>query len=190
MPIENVPLTEEMKTFLQDGFTNYAPALVAISEFRRQVRTKLQAVVDNFSEQLEKLGLPTGNLKPTPSELDKESLTEMDGLIGIRSTQGTAQGYYVRWIMDRPAGEQTWIAAWVYASSREERSRLADAVRKAPKENGTELKFTTQTVCLSAYFDPDSFYEFDKPFLILMEKWIDLLTSLGGIRVGSPPIQI
>jgi hypothetical protein len=39
MTNENTPaVTDEMKAFLQEGLKNYAPALVALSEFRGQIR--------------------------------------------------------------------------------------------------------------------------------------------------------
>ena len=62
-------LTEEMKTFLQEGLEKYAPALLALSEFRRQVGSKLQAVLDESSSQFLELGLSVADLKAIRSKI-------------------------------------------------------------------------------------------------------------------------
>jgi hypothetical protein len=69
-------VNEEMKKFLQEGLHTYAPALVALSEFRRQLRSRMQTVLDEFSIQLSELGLSVADLKIEGAKLDDPDLSE------------------------------------------------------------------------------------------------------------------
>jgi len=54
--MSSLVLTDEEKTFLQEGFNNYAPALLALAEFRRRIASRLQNVLDEFSSRFDELG--------------------------------------------------------------------------------------------------------------------------------------
>ena len=57
MEIDEAVKTDETIMFLQEGFHGYAPALVAVSEFRRLIGLKLQGVLDESATRLSDLGL-------------------------------------------------------------------------------------------------------------------------------------
>ena len=83
MENDEVVKSDETRTFLQEGFHSYAPALVAVSEFRRRVRSRLQAVFDEFSADLSGLGLSASELRPVAAKLDGPSLDERSSSVEL-----------------------------------------------------------------------------------------------------------
>jgi hypothetical protein len=179
-------MNDELRTFLQEGLRTYPPALVALSEFRRQVRTGLQAVLEEFSIQFAELGLPLADLRPYGAKLDDGDLSETSVRIGLRRNYGAElySGYEVGWDLDEPKNRQLWVSAWVYVGVRSDRDRLFSALQKEHSPLGSiELKQDSEgTSWLSAYRDPDSFHTFGLDFRSVIQQWVSLLTDVGGVR--------
>ena|SRR5271165_892844 len=185
MNSRGLTLTEEMKTFLLEGFHNYAAALVALSEFRRQVNVKLETVLDEFSSQFAVLGLPTTGLRPVGSKLEDRELWERSAWIGLKKNYGAElySGCYVAWDFDLEEGEQLYVAVWIYPGrNRAERNRLFSAVQKLHALTSATVleQYSDGSTELSAYCDRDAFYNFDTAFRTLLEEWIALLSAVEG----------
>lgn len=175
-----------MKTFLQEGLQNYAPALVAISEFRRQIRLKLQAVLNDFSRQFSDLGLSVTDLRPTGPKLDDGDLAENTSWIGLGKNYSAdlSVGYEIQWDVDEPKDQRVWVEAWVYVGTRAERDRLFATLkqRKSPL-SGTDLEqLPDGSPWLSAYCSSDLFCNFDDTFRSLIEEWLELISGAGGVK--------
>jgi len=184
-------LTTEMKTFLQEGLNNYARALVALSEFRRQVTAKFENVLDDFSSRFAELGLPVTDLKFFGSKLEDRELWEKSAWIGLKKNYGNGlhSGCYVMWDFDLPEREQLFVSIWVYTGgNRADRNRLFDAVQKVHATNATELEQESDgSAVLSAYCDKGLFYNFDATLRILIEEWVTILSNVeGGLRQYLP----
>lgn len=179
-------VTEEMKKFLQEGLYAYAPALAALSEFRRQIRSRMQTVLDGFETQFAGLGLSVADLKPAGVKLDDQDLGENGSWIGLRKSHGAAlyTGYYVQWDLEEPKDIQVWVGTWIYAGSRADRDRLFGALQKkrSPLSKMDLEQNLDGSPDLSFYCDSDLFYCFDEAFRTLIEQWVGLLTSVGGIK--------
>jgi hypothetical protein len=180
------PVKEEMKNFLQVGLHTYAPALVALSEFRRQVRSRLQTVLDEFSMQFSGLGLSVADLKLVGTKLDAPDLGRESPWIGLRKSQGAEliTGYFVQWELGEPKDKQLWVGVDIYLGIRADRNRLFAALQKRHSPLGkSELEQSSEgSSLLSAYCDPDLFFSFDEPFRTLIEEWVGLLSGVGGIQ--------
>ena len=191
-------VNEEMKKFLQEGLHTYAPALVALSEFRRQLRSRMQTVLDEFSIQLSELGLSVADLKIEGAKLEDPDLSENRAAIQLRMNDGAGlyAGWRVEWDLDLPKGEQVWVGAWIYVGKRVDRDRLfGDLQKQRPSQSKADLEqYRDGTPDLSLYCDSDRFYSFDETFRALIEEWVGLLSGVGGIQpylsaASAPPIQ-
>ena len=182
--------TEEMKQFLQDGLRNYAPALVAVSEFRRQVRSRLQAVFDEFSADLSGLGLSASELRPVAAKLDGPSLDERSSSVELeRNYPELSIGCYLKWDLRASTDKQVWVGAYIYLKLRADRDRLYAELKKQPSESKTVLfQSSARSSHLLAYVDADAFQAFDETFRALVEEWMRLLSS-DGIRRFLPPVK-
>jgi hypothetical protein len=91
-------VTEEMKKFLQEGLHNYGPTCLALSEFRRQVRSRLQTVLDEFSTEFTDLGISVADLRPVGMKLDDSGANEKSSGIELKKNHGAEihSGYYMR----------------------------------------------------------------------------------------------
>ncbi len=105
---QGVVLTEDEKSFLQEGSSKYAAALLALSEFRRRVAARRQNVLDEFSLQLDQLGLPTAGFKIVGSKLEDQDLGEQSASIGLRKNCGGElySGCFVGWDFSEAKGRQ------------------------------------------------------------------------------------
>src|ERR1035438_8183447 len=191
-------VNEEMKKFLQEGLHTYAPALVALSEFRRQLRSRMQTVLDGFSMQLSELGLSVADLKIEGAKLDDPDLSENCAAIQLRMNDGAGlyASWYVEWDLDLPKGEQVWVGVWIYVGKRADRDRLfGDLQKQRPSQSKAHLEqYRDGTSHLFSYCDSDRFYSFDETFRALIEEWVGLLSGVGGIQpflstAPAPPIQ-
>ena len=191
--------SEEMKSFLQEGLRMYAPALVALSEFRRQIQSRMQVVLDEFSIQFSEIGLSIADLKPASEKLDDPTLGANSASIRLRKTYGAAlyAGYYVAWDLGEAKGKQVWVGAWVYVGKRADRDRLFGALQKqhaALSKTDLEQDPDDGSPVLYSYCDPEFFYSFNETFRALVEEWVELLSSVGGIQpflsgVSAPVTQ-
>jgi hypothetical protein len=185
-----------MKTFLQEGLRTYAPALVALSEFRRQIRSRLRTVLDEFSIPFSALGLSVADLRLKGAKLDDSDLGESSSWIGLEKNHGAElyTGYHVQWDLEEPNDEQVWVGVWISVGTRADRDRLFAAFQKqrSPLSKTDLEQYSDGSPYLSAYCDSDLFYSFDETFRILIEEWLGLLSGIGGIRpflsAGSAPL--
>jgi hypothetical protein len=180
-------MTEEMRRFLQEGLHNYAPACVALSEFRRQIRFRLQTVLDEFSTQFAELGLSLVDLKPGDAAPDGPELNGQTSWIGLRKRhrKGLRSAFYVQWNFEEPKRRQVWVGIWIYGGkSRAERDRLFGVLQKqtSPKSETILEQESDGSSQLSSYCDSDHFHTFDGTFRTLIEEWLGLLAGVGGIQ--------
>ena len=177
---------EEMRQFLQEGLRTYAPALVALSEFRRQIRLRLQTVLDEFSIQFSGLGLSVADLGPAGVKLDDKDLGETTSWIGLRKNHGAElyTGCHVEWNLEEPKDQQVWVGVWIYVGIRSDRDRLFGALQKqrSPLSKTEYEQYADGSPYLSSYCDSDLFYNFDQTFRTLIEEWVGLLSGVGGIQ--------
>jgi hypothetical protein len=175
-----------MKKFLQEGLNTYAPALLALSEFRRQIRSRLQSVLEEFSIQFSGLGISVADLKPDGPKLDDHELDETSSWIGLQKNHG-AELYTacnVEWNLGNPKGEQVWVSIWIYVGIRSDRDRLFGALQKqrSPSSKADLERYSNGTSALSSYCDSDRFHSFDQTFRTLVEEWVELLSGVGGVQ--------
>ena len=123
-------MKEEMKAFMQEGLRTYPPALVALSEFRRVIHSRLQSVLADYSNEFARLGLPIADLKPAGTKLDESDPGET--WIGLRKNHGGElyTGYYVQWNLEEPTDQQVWVAADIYVATRADRDRLFGVLQR------------------------------------------------------------
>lgn len=182
-------MPEEMKQFLQDGLEQYAPALLAVSEFRRQVFSRMQEVLDEYSSALAEVGLPNDELKPVGAKLDYSSLAENGSSIALQQNLGNGRynQYRVEWDWSENDGEQLWAGAWIYLAKKPDRERLYAALEGRQPGTKTHLQqFNDGTSDFYRCFDPKDFHSFDQVFRALVIDLIEILSSVGGIqRFGS-----
>ena len=172
--------------FLQEGLETYEPALLALSEFRRQVRSRLQTVLDEYSTEFSELGLSIDNLKLKGGNLDDQDLAARSSSIVLEKNHGGElyTNYHVSWDLGQQKDTQVRVGAWVWVGIRADRDRLFGALQKqrsllkkahlAQDRNGLSRLFL--------YCDPDSFYNIDDDFRTLIEEWVGLLSGIGGIQ--------
>ena len=179
-------MSEEMKSFLQEGLGTYAPAVAALSEFRRQIQSRMQAVLDDFETQFSEIGLSVADLKLRGEKLDSPVLGGNSAEITLRGNRSAEpySAYYIQWELDQPKGKQVWVGAWVSASKRADRDRLFGALQKQHSASSkTDLEqYSDGTPDLSRYCDLDRFYGFEETFRSLIEEWVRLLSAVGGIQ--------
>ena len=159
--------SDETRTFLQEGFHSYAPALVAVSEFRRLISLKLKRL------QLDDVDL---SLNAGSVELEK--------ILNARFYTN----YHVTWHTDGPKEKQVRVGVFVWTDKKEKRNSLFKALQKEQKllkkarlsqdQNGLSR--------LALYCDSDLFPRIDEPFRALVEEWIELLAGIGGIQPFLP----
>lgn len=182
-------ITEEMKQFLQEGLRLYPPAVVALSEFQRQVRSRLQYVLDEFSEQFSELGLPVANLKPYESVRNEPDLRKGTG-IGLVKSQGTQLYvyYFIKWDLEKPKEKQAWVAVEIWLNKADSRNRLFSALQQQrsgltsvnlAQISGGEFGGSSH---LSSHCDSDQFYTFDDTFRTLLEDCLKLFQGIGGLE--------
>jgi hypothetical protein len=186
LEIQRPVVSEEMKTFLQEGLHTYAPALVALSEFRRQIRSRLQTVLEEFSTELLEVGLSIDNLRLKAAPLEKENLTPTLWSLELENNWGgeTYINYYVKCDMEKPKDKKVQVGAWVWLPIREDRNRLFGALqRKRSHSNETDLIQDRDGISrLAAYCNPDAFSSIEETFRNLITEWVELLSSVGRIR--------
>ena len=175
-----------MKKFLQEGLHTYAPALVALSEFRRQIRSRLQTVL-NDSIPFSKLGLSVADLRPSGPKLDDSDLGENSSWLGLKKNHGAElyTGCEVQWDLEEPKDKQVWVGVWIYMGRiRTDRDRLFGALQKqrSPLSKTDLEQLPDGSSYLSSYCDSDLFYSFDETFRSLIEEWSGLLSGIGGIQ--------
>jgi hypothetical protein len=180
-----------MKDFLNKGLCTYAPALAAISEFRRQIRTRMQTVLDDFSAKFSGLGLPVDNLRLLDAKVDDQNSAANSFWIALERNYGGElyTGYQVYCNLEKPEDPQVQVGVWVYVGIRADRDRLFDALQKQRsliKETHLEEARLVQDrngkSRLSSKCDPSSFYCIEDVFRTLIDEWVDLLSGIGGIR--------
>jgi hypothetical protein len=180
-----------MRKFLQEGMQAYPAALVALSEYRQQVRSRLQAVLEEFSIQLAELGLSIADQRPAGPKLDDTNLSESGSWIGLRKNHGASleTGCHVEWDLEKQKEKQLWAGVWVYVGARPARDRLFSALQKCHSTSSkTDLtQYPDGSPYLSVYCDPDSFDNFDENFRALLEEWVQILSAAGGIRPFLSP---
>jgi len=184
-------VTEEMKAFLQEGLLNYAPACVALSEFRRQVKVRLQSVLDDFSTQFEELGLTTADLKLETAKLDSTDLAEESSYIQLKKAHGGGiySAYFVEWNITNEINQQLFVGTWIYLpKTRADRDHFFGELTKLHKSrSGTELSQTSdQSSMLTAYVAMDHFHQFEEPFRALIEEWTGLLSASELVKSLIP----
>jgi hypothetical protein len=175
-------VNEEMKKFLQDGWRTYGDALLALSEFRSQVRSRLQAVLDEFSRSFSGLGLSVADLKLQSAWLDDPDLSGYSTGVWLKKHHGADlySGCSVEWDLGKPKDEQVWVGVWIYAGKvRTDRDRFFDALQKqrSPLSKTDLEKDPDGSAILSSYCDPDLFYSFDETFRTLIEEWVGLISG-------------
>ena len=179
-------VSEEMKTFLQEGLHTYASALVAVSEFRRQIRSRLQTVLEDHSTALSERGLPINNLVFKSARLDDQNLPESWSSIELEKNYGGGlyANYHVIWELTKPKERQVRVGVWIWLGTLPDRNRLFGAL-----QNHQSLLRKTHLLQdqnglsrLASYCDPDRFYSIDDAFQTLIEEWVELLSAIGGIR--------
>jgi hypothetical protein len=179
-------VTEEMKKFLQEGLRTYAPALIALSEFRRQIRSRLQTVLDEFSMKFSRLGLSVSDLRPAGVKLDDEDLGQDTSWIGLKKNHGAElyTDFHVQWNLEEPKDEQVWVGVSIYVGVRSDRDRLFGALQKQrlPSSETDLVQYADGSPYLSRYCESDLFYTFDQTFRMLIEEWVGLLSGVGGIQ--------
>jgi hypothetical protein len=180
-----------MKDFLNKGLYTYAPALAAISEFRRQIRTRMQTVLDDFSVKFSGLGLPIDNLKLWDAKVDDQDSVANSFLIALEKNHGGElyTGYQVYCHMEKPENPEIRVGVWVYVGIRADRDRLFGALQKQRsliKETQLEEALLVQDrngkSRLSSKCEPSFFYCFDEVFRTLLDEWVEILYGIGGIR--------
>jgi len=175
-----------MKAFLQEGLRTYTPALAALSEFRRQVLSKLQNVLDEFSTQLAGCGLSIDNLKPKSMQLDDQGLAARAQSIELERNYGGElyTNYHVIWALDEPKDKQVRVGAWIWLGIRADRNRLFGALQKQQSllKRADLVQDDNGLARLVLYCDSDLFYNVDGEFRILIEEWVGLLSGIGGVR--------
>ena len=183
--------SNEIRTFLQEGFLSYAPALVAVSEFRRLIGLKLQGVLDESATRLSDLGLGIDSgLKLKRLQLDDVDLSLNAGSVELEKILNARcyTNYHVTWHTDGPKEKQVRVGVFVWTDKKEKRNSLFKALQKEQKllkkarlsqdQNGLSR--------LALYCDSDLFPRIDEPFRALVEEWIELLAGIGGIQPFLP----
>jgi hypothetical protein len=175
-------VSEEMKQFLQDGRLTYGDALLALSEFRRQVSSRLQTVLDEFSTSFSGLGLSVADFKLVSEKLDDPKLSGSDYGVWLKKHHGADlySGCSVEWDVGEPKDEQVWVGVWIYAGKvRTDRDRFFDALQKqrSPLSKTDLEKGPDGSSILSSSCDPDQFYSFDETFRTVIKEWVGLLSG-------------
>jgi hypothetical protein len=187
-------VNEEMKQFLQDGRRTYGDALLALSEFRRQLSFRLQTILDEFSRSFSELGLSVADFKLVNEKLDGPIGSDYGVWLQKRHRDHLYSGCSVEWNAGEPKDEQVWVGVWIYVSKvRSDRDRFFDTLQKQWSHSGkTKLEKDSNGISiLSAYCDPDQFYSFDETFRILIEEWVGLLSGddiKPFLRPASAPL--
>lgn len=181
--------TDEMKQFLQEGVNTYAPAALAMAEFRRQVRSQLQSVLDDSKSQFTELGIDLSALN-YDSNFDDPDATSTSWFVGLRKDQGRLWGsYYLEWDSEGKEGQKLWVATNLWLKSRQSRIKLFDALRQHPVPLSFEIKQgDTGGSLITSYCDEREFYTFPETFRTLIEEWLALLTAIGGIQQFLTPV--
>jgi hypothetical protein len=178
--------SEEIKAFLREGLRSYAPALAALSEFRRQIQVTIQAALSDFSPQFSGLGLSVGDLKLVRAKVDDQGLPASSFKIELQKNHGNElyTGYYLAWNSERPREWQVQVGAWIYAGVRTDRDRLFGALKERRlSSKGAELEQNSVgSAVLFSYCDPDAFDAFGDDFRTLIRDWVEILASVGGVR--------
>lgn len=179
-------VSDEMKTFLQEGLSTYAPALVALSEFRRQIRTRLQAVLEERSTELAELGLSVENIGLKSARLDDQNLETSSSSIELEKNYGgdLYANYHVIWDLEEPKDRQVRVGAWIWLGIRADRDRLFSALQKqrSPMRKTRLMQDRNGLSRLLLYSDPDRFYGIDDTFRTLAGEWVDHLSGIGGVQ--------
>jgi hypothetical protein len=175
-------VSEEMKKFLQDGWRTYGDALLALSEFRSQVRSRLQAVLDEFSRSFSGLGLSVADFTFRSVKLDDPNLSRNSGVrLRKQHSAGLKSGCYVKWDFGKPKDKQVGVGVSIYAGKvPTDRDRFFDALQKkqrSPLSKAGLEKDPDGSSILSSSCDPDQFYSFDETFRTLIEEWVGLLSG-------------
>ena len=188
--MSSLVLTDEEKAFLQEGFNNYAPALLALAEFRRRIASRLQNVLDEFSSRFDELGLSITGLTVAFSKLHDQNLGDKKAWIGLNKNYGAGLDlyYYVQWNFDKPERKQLWVRVWFPGGNRVDRNRLFSAMHRIHSlDSATELKQESDGIYLTAYCDAATFHNFDATFRTMVEEWIRLLSAIeGGLHKYLP----
>jgi len=180
--------SEGMKAFLQAGLDAYAPSLVALSEFRRQIRTRLQTVLAEFTIQLADLGLPVDGLTLKATQLDNEDFADDAFSIVLWKNHGDELYSYYRvvWKSDeQQRDKQVSVGAWVYVRTRSDRDRLFRALaqnRSLPSKHTNLRQLSDGTSELLYHFDPNIFFDLGDHFRAMIQEWVGLLTAVGGVQ--------
>jgi hypothetical protein len=191
MENDEVVKSDETRTFLQEGFHSYAPALVAVSEFRRLISLKLQGVLEESATRLSDLGLGIdGGLKLKRPSLDDVNLSVSYGSIELEKSQNARfyTNYHVIWHTDGPKEKQVRVGVFVWTDKKEKRNSLFKALQKEQKVlKKVHLSQDPNGLSrLALYCNPELFPKIDEPFRALVEEWIELLASIGGIQPFLP----
>jgi hypothetical protein len=182
---------DETRTFMQEGFHSYAPALVAVSEFRRLISLKLQGVLEESSTRLSDLGLGIeGGLKLKRPTLDDVNLSVSHGSIELEKSQNARfyTNYHVTWHTDGPKEKQVRVGVFVWTDKKEKRNGLFKALQKKQNllKNAKLSQDQNGLSRLALYCDSDLFPTVEEPFRALVEEWIELLAGIGGIQPFLP----
>jgi hypothetical protein len=151
-------------------------------------------VLDEVSPRLAKLGLSPDGVKPYGPKLDDEDLSDNGFLIGLRKNHGAElyTGYNLQLDPEQPRGEEYCLLAWV-SIRRPGRDRLLHELQQQhSRKNGAVLgRDSDGTIWLFRCCDPTRLHLFDETFRILIEEWIELLRTVGGISpfLSAPPTK-
>jgi len=184
MEKQQTAVTDEIKNFLQTGLRTYAPGCLALAEFRRQVLSRMQSVLDESSEAFTALGLPVSNLRPVDQKLDDPDIDKTSWQIAFKTNHGDGlySGYSVVCQLEETPDQQIWVEAWIYFGKKTDRDQLFRALKQVPSEAGFFLEqFSDGTPQMICYGNPESFCQISETFRGLVQQWLRVLKSAGGI---------
>lgn len=178
-------MSEETKQFLQEGLRSYAPSLVAISDFRRQVQTRLRDVLNKFSPDFARIGLRVSDLGLVDAKLDGSSLDENSQSVELQKNHGGGfyTAYNLAWDLRKAADKRVWVEASIFVGRQADRDRLYAALQKhcSPGSTAVLSQYRAAGAAggtrLRSYIDPDLFYGFDEAFRTLVKEWVGLLSN-------------
>ena len=142
--------SDETRTFLQEGFHSYAPALVAVSEFRRLISLKLQGVLDESATRLSDLGLGIDSgLKLKRLQLDDVDLSLNAGSVELEKIVNARfyTNYHVTWQTDGPKEKQVRVGVWVWTDKKEKRNNDSCYTYSPVKSELHNSEFHTRRNC-------------------------------------------
>lgn len=184
MEKQQTTVTDEMKNFLQTGLRTYAPGCLALAEFRRQVLSQMQDVLDENADAFAVLGIPVKDLRPVQQKLDDPDIVSTSWQIAFKTNHGDGlySGYSVVCELEETPDKQIWVEAWIYLREKTDRDQLFRALKQVPGETGFFLdQFSDGTAQLFCYGNAENFCQISGTFRGLIQQWSRMLKSAGGI---------